>query len=218
MITRAPAFRSVVLDVDSTLSGIEGVDWLAARRGDALAREVADLTRRSMQGTVSLEQVYGSRLSMIAPRRDEIDALARAYVDRVAHGAYEMIARALSARISVHLVSGGIRPALLLLAEDLGIAASNVHAVSVNFDATGAYVGYDEESPLTTSSGKRDVVQRLALEAPVLAVGDGVTDLVMRTVVDCFIAYTEFVTRSAVVDAADGTANSFADLESLIFA
>ena len=38
----SPGFRTIVLDVDSTLCGIEGIDWLAARRGHAIAERVAE--------------------------------------------------------------------------------------------------------------------------------------------------------------------------------
>ena len=33
-------FASVVLDVDSTLCGVEGIDWLAQRRGPEMADRV----------------------------------------------------------------------------------------------------------------------------------------------------------------------------------
>ncbi|MGE5731520.1 MAG: hypothetical protein ACM37U_06265, partial [Gemmatimonas sp.] len=81
-----PRFASVALDVDSTVSGIEGIDWLAQRCGDVVARKVADLTTQAMQGTIPLEQVYRARLDAIRPRREDVDALAHAYVDELAPG------------------------------------------------------------------------------------------------------------------------------------
>jgi HAD superfamily phosphoserine phosphatase-like hydrolase len=209
-------FRSLVLDVDSTLSGIEGIDWLAARRGDVISRRVADLTQQAMQGGVPLEQVYGLRLSEIRPRREEVDALSRAYVDAVAPGAVEAIARIRRSGVQVVLVSGGIRHALLRLALHLGLGPGDVHAVHVRFDALGAYVGYDASSPLTTADGKRHVVSELHLDGPIVAVGDGATDLAMRDVVDTFVAYTGFVNRATVVQHADHVATSFAELENLM--
>ena len=38
-----------MLDVDSTLTGIEGIDWLAERRGPDLAAEIGELTRQAYQ-------------------------------------------------------------------------------------------------------------------------------------------------------------------------
>ena len=79
-------FSSVVLDVDSTLSAIEGIDWLAARRGPAVERLVAELTDRAMRGEIALDAVYGERLALVRPTRAEIDALAEAYVATMAPG------------------------------------------------------------------------------------------------------------------------------------
>ena len=211
-----PGFRTLVLDVDSTVSGIEGIDWLAARRGDVIARRVADLTTKAMQGGVPLEDVYGLRLNEIRPRRDELDELSRAYVDALAPGAVETIARIRHSGVQVVLVSGGLRHALLRMALHLGLSPSDVHAVSLRFDAGGAYTGYDSTSPLTTATGKRRVIADLKLEGPVLAAGDGATDLAMRDVVDLFVAYTGFVTRANVVEQADVVATSFAELERVV--
>lgn len=209
-------FRSVVLDVDSTVSGIEGIDWLAARRGDVIARRVADLTNRAMQGGVPLEDIYGLRLNEIRPRREELDELARAYVHALAPGAVETVAHLRQAGVQVVLVSGGLRHALLRMTLHLGLSPGDVHAVSLRFDAGGAYHGYDVTSPLTTADGKRRVVSDLHLEGPVLAAGDGATDLAMYDVVDLFVAYTGFVTRPNVVERADIVAASFAELERVV--
>src|SRR5215467_35355 len=116
MIAHPTPFRSVVLDVNSTVSGIEGIDWLAQRRGVVVSRRVADLTQRAMQGGVPLEDVYGTRLAEIRPRREEVDALSRAYVEELAPGAQESIARLRRAGMQVVLVSGGLRCALFRLA------------------------------------------------------------------------------------------------------
>jgi phosphoserine phosphatase len=214
--TQAPAFATVVLDVDSTVSAIEGIDWLAARRGEATASRIRALTRDAMQGTVKLEDVYGRRLSIIRPRSEEIDALSHAYVDGVAPGCVDVIRRLHHADVQVMLVSGGLRPALIPLALHLGIDLDDLHAVNVRFDSGGAYAGFDTSSPLATSTGKRVVIERIAPPGPVLAVGDGSTDVVMRDVVDRFVGFTGFVRRDAVVAQADGTVSSFAELAGLV--
>jgi phosphoserine phosphatase len=216
MIAKSGPFRSLVLDVDSTVSGIEGIDWLAARRGEVVSRRVADLTTRAMQGGVALEDVYGARLAEVRPRRDEVDLLSRAYVEALAPDAVESIRRIRHAGVQVVLVSGGLRHALLRLALHLGLGPSDVHAVSVRFDELGAYVGYDTTSPLTMADGKRRIVDSLKLDGPVVAAGDGATDLAMREAVDLFVAYTGFVTRANVVDKADAVAASFAELERVV--
>jgi phosphoserine phosphatase len=121
-----------------------------------------------------------------------------------------------SAGVRVVLVSGGLRPAIEPLATHLGIGTADLHAVDLRFDDAGAYVGYDESSPLATSVGKRFLVEGLDLPRPVLAMGDGATDAVMRGVVDRFAAYTGFARRENVVSQADVVIESFLQLGALV--
>jgi len=211
-----PRFASVVLDVDSTVSGIEGIDWLARRRGGDIATNVARVTADAMRGAIPLEEVYGQRLALIQPTRAEIDALSQAYIAAMATDCQETIAAFRQAGVAIALVSGGIRQALQPLSRQLGVDAADLHAVDVEFDAAGNYRRFDSSSPLTTSAGKGVVVATLALPRPALAVGDGHTDLAMRPVVDSFAAFTGFIARSAVVQNADCEVKSFQDLATVV--
>jgi phosphoserine phosphatase len=211
-------FASVVLDVDSTLSAIEGIDWLAARRGPTVERLVAELTDRAMRGEIALDAVYGERLAAVQPTRAEIDALGEAYLATVAAGAGDAVARLHAAGVRVAIVSGGVREAILPLAASLGVADRDVHAVRVHFDAHGNYSGFDVASPLATQGGKRGVVEALALPRPILAAGDGATDAAIRPAVDAFAAFTGFVRRDVVVAVADHEVASFTHLLELALA
>jgi phosphoserine phosphatase len=114
------------------------------------------------------------------------------------------------------IVSGGLREAILPVAERLGIAEGDVHAVALRFTSGGAYAGFDAASPLATASGKRIVVASLALPRRILAVGDGATDLAICPAADLFAAFTGFVRRAPVVASADHVIDSFAQLVELV--
>ena len=208
----SPQFASVILDVDSTLCGVEGIDWLAQRRGKNIAELCAQLTERAMNGELPLESVYGERLSIIQPTLREIAALSQEYRRTLATGAKSAISRMRVAGVEVVLVSGGIRRAIEPLVMELGLARDDLFAVELRWDAAGEYVGYDTESPLTRQYGKLEVVRGLSLVPPKLAVGDGATDLAMRETVDAFAAYTGFVRRDGVVESADFVLGSFTEL------
>jgi phosphoserine phosphatase len=210
------ALRSVVLDVDSTLCGIEGIDWLARRRGPATGASITELTDRAMRGEIALDAVYGERLASVCPSRGDLIELAAAYIDALAPGAADAVDRLHRKGRRVVLVSGGLREAILPVAEQLGIADRDVHAVAVRFTADGAYAGFDAASPLATASGKRTVVASLALPRRILAVGDGATDLAIRPAADVFAAFTGFVRREPVVASADHVIDSFAQLVELV--
>jgi phosphoserine phosphatase len=213
-----PAFASVVLDVDSTVSGAEGIEWLAGKRGPEVANEIARLTRQATDGEISLESVYAQRLEMIEPSEAEVVELARFYERRLAPRAAEVIGELRENGIRIVLVSGGIRQAILPLGLRLGFTPAEVFAVRLAFDEEGRYSGFDDVSPLTTSSGKAMVVQRLYLPRPVLAVGDGITDLAARPAADAFAAFTGFTYRAAVVRGADHEVTSFDQLLKLVMA
>lgn len=211
-----PAFASVVIDVDSTLCGIEGIDFLAARRGSAIGAEIAGITDRAMRGEIPLEAVYGERLKIIRPARGDIEALAEAYERAVAPGAREAIPALRKHGVRLVLVSGGIRQAIDPVARMLGFFAEDVRAVSLVFDGNGNYTGFDSGSPLTTQHGKAGVLEELMAKSrivrPVLALGDGSTDVAMAEVADTFAAFTGFARRENVVARARFEVASFTEL------
>lgn len=209
-------FNSVVLDVDSTLAGVEGIDWLAALRGPAAEAQSAELTDKAMQGLIPLEEIYGQRLRAVRPTRAEIEALSRVYVQRMAPMARETVAELRDAGVHITIASGGFEQAILPLATELGMSAEQVHAVRLYFDEGGEYAGYDENSLLARQFGKRDTIAGLGLDSPVLAVGDGITDSEIAEVADAFAVFTGFIRREAVVARADHVLESFDQLRELV--
>jgi phosphoserine phosphatase len=84
--------------------------------------------------------------------------------------------------------------------------------VAVEFTTSGDYAGYDVTSPLTRDGGKATVLRELGLPRPILAVGDGATDLEMKPDVDRFVAFTGTIARERVVGSAHGSVRTFAEL------
>lgn len=209
-------FRSVILDVDSTLSGIEGIDWLARRRDRSVAEAIEALTARAMDGEIPLEAIYEERLKVIRPTGAEIEALSRAYIEAQAPGAQALLDALREAGIPVAVVSGGIRQAILPFTRSLGLADERVDAVTLRFDEGATCTGI-EPSPMTTDRGKPRSRVVSGLPEPVLAVGDGNTDLVLRDPPRrLFAAYTGFVTRAPVVAGADYVVSSFPELQRIL--
>jgi phosphoserine phosphatase len=209
-------FNSVILDVDSTLSGVEGIDWLASLRGADVEAWSGSLTARAMEGLIPIEAVYGERMAIVKPTLSEIQELSGIYIDRVAPGAREVLAELREHDVELVMVSGGLREAILPLAKELGISDEQVHAVSVFFGSEGEYIGFDEKSLMTRQHGKRATVKEMDLRGPVLAVGDGMTDSEIRPVVDGFAAFTGFTKRDPVVERADYVIENFDQLRALV--
>lgn len=208
--------RAIIMDVDSTITTIEGIDWLAGRRGAEVTSFVSGLTDLAMSGKATLEEVFSRRLDAVRPSRADVDQLADAYLGSISTGAAEVIGALKAAGIRPVMVSGGILNAVLPLAKHLGVPDADVHAVELLFDSAGEFVRHDATSPLTRQHGKRTVAETLALPRRIAAVGDGMTDLEMRPAVDWFIAFTGVVTRAEVVRSADASVASFHELQELV--
>lgn len=196
------SFDIVCFDCDSTLSKVEGIDELAKEVG--LGKEMAELTDAAMNGELPLEAVYERRLSLISPDKQAVDRLAEQYVDQVVDGAAEVIQELQKKGKQVHIISGGIRQAILPLAEFLGVPFENVHAVEVVFDIDGKYQGYDTESPLARSGGKAEICRVLSSRrSSLVMIGDGQTDLESKQAGAFFIGFGGVVERKGVRDHSD---------------
>ena len=209
----------MVLDVDSTLTAVEGIEWLGARRSPAVSRQVSEMTQQAMTGAMPLEMCTprvwrwcgrGGRRSKRSPM---------AYEQATTPGAAEAIAALRAAGIGICVISGGLREAVVPFAASLGVDQSRVHAVSVRFTPDGRYAGFDTESPLTRRGGKSIVVLGSNLSKPVLAVGDGSADAELKTMkvagqsaVSAFAAFVGVAARPSVVAVADYVVSRFDEL------
>lgn len=196
------SFDVVCFDCDSTLSRVEGIDELARRNG--LFEQVAALTDAAMNGELALEEVYGRRLDMIKPDKAALDWLAELYIAEMVEGVRETVAALQANGKQVHIISGGLRQAILPLAAELNVAEEHVHAVDVIYDEHGSYLDFARHSPLAVSGGKARICRRLRMHHASLAmVGDGKTDLEAKEAGAYMIGFGGVVRRPLVQEQAD---------------
>jgi phosphoserine phosphatase len=193
-----PPYRTVVFDCDSTLCAIEGIEELA--RDNA---EVAHLTEAAMAGRVPLEEVYGRRLALVRPSREDLERVGARYVETLLPNVVPLVAalRALGKRVCI--VSGGLLPAVVHVARALGLPREHVFAVDIAFDPAGRYRCFDEHSPLARAGGKIGVLRGLRRCGERLAfIGDGATDLEAAGEADRFVAFGGVARHARVLAAA----------------
>ncbi|MGZ5602135.1 MAG: HAD-IB family phosphatase [Methylobacter sp.] len=196
------SFDVICFDCDSTLSKIEGIDELAGRVG--LGEEMSRLTDAAMNGELALEAIYEQRLSLIKPDRASIDWLADLYIEQIVDGVKEVFDTLTAQGKELHIVSGGLRQAILPLAAYLGLSEKQVHAVDIYFNEDGSYRDYDHESPLARSGGKAEVCRRLLKAQGSLAmIGDGKTDMEAKQAGAFVIGFGGVVDRQIVREQAD---------------
>ncbi len=190
----------VAFDCDATLTGLEGIDWLAERAG--VGREIAAVTRRAMSGEVPLEEVYESRLREVQPGPEDLAALAEAYAAHTTEDAAATIAALDALGWEVWVVSGGLLPAVAPFAETLGVAPMRVRAVPLDWSADDPWA-CAAAHPLATTRGKRGALAEAAASGgPPVLVGDGASDLACADVVSCLVGYGGVVAQDSMRRAA----------------
>jgi phosphoserine phosphatase len=210
--SRWASFDLIFFDCDSTLSAIEGVDELARLKGKEL--RVGLLTQKAMDGDLDLSEVYGKRLRAIRPTRGQLAAIEQMYWERLVPDTLEVLAALHYLGKKVYIISGGLAAPVRGFGARLGVPPERVRAVELEFNElsgawwryydaaaaeTEAYLAY-EESPLTISAGKPQIVRDLAGETwgRRLFVGDGVSDLHTREAVDLFVGFGGVARRPKV--------------------
>ena len=196
------SFQIICFDCDSTLSKIEGIDELAKRMG--LGDELAKLTDAAMNGIVPLESVYKQRLDLIKPDRDSIAWLGELYISEQVEGVATIFSELMAQGKELHIISGGLRQAILPLAYRLGLGEQQVHAVDVYFNEDGSYLDYQQDSPLARNGGKAEICRQLIrFDNQLAMIGDGNTDLEAMQAGAFMIGFGGVVERTIVRERAD---------------
>lgn len=196
------SFEIICFDCDSTLSKIEGIDELGRQSG--LYDELVALTNSAMNGDLALEDVYGKRLALIKPDEVQMEWLADLYIAEMVDDVEELFSTLQSQGKQVHIISGGIRQAILPLAKKLGLSGEHVHAVDVFFNSDGSYKNFDQESPLARTGGKAVVCRQIQKSDSSMAmIGDGKTDLEAKLAGAKVIGFGGVMQREIVVEQAD---------------
>lgn len=196
------SFDIICFDCDSTLSKIEGIDELG--RSVDKFDQMALLTNAAMNGELALEAVYGKRLNLIKPDKSQIDWLADLYISEIVEGVERVFSTLLEQDKQLHIISGGIRQAILPLAKKIGIRENQVHAVDVLFNNDGSYHNFNSRSPLVKTGGKAVVCKQINNSHVAMAmIGDGKTDLEAKQAGAKVIGFGGVIQRDIVVEQAD---------------
>ena len=204
--------RLLVADMDSTIVGSETLDELAAHAG--LKEQVAEITRRSMNGEIDFAAALRERVAML--RGLDLAALEQTWAHtRLTPGAAELVATMHAHGAITALVSGGFTFFTARVAERLGF---DEHRANRLYDDGAVLLGTVAE-PILDRAAKLATLHELAVRhriglAETLAVGDGANDLAMIEAAGLGVAYH----AQARVAAAARSQVIHADLRALLFA
>jgi phosphoserine phosphatase len=205
-------YRTIIFDCDSTLTRIEGIDELARLKG--MGVEVAELTRRAMDGEMSLQDVYRVRLDLLTPTRAELQAVAQRYIAECVPEARETVRVLQACGREVFIVSAGLEPCVVEFARWLGVKREQVRAVPPQFDQlAGDWHQFHRRryganlaervidvsaTPLVQQHGKRELIAALPKRGRSMLVGDGMNDWAARESVNLFVGFGGVVRRASV--------------------
>lgn len=211
------ASNLIFFDCDSTLSAIEGVDELARLRGTECFAEIEAMTSAAMDGQMPIDEVFGRRLEIIRPTLAEVDTVAQMYLDRIEPTALATINELKVAGWTPAILSAGHTQVIEPLAEYLGI--DRIEAVALQFDESGNYADYDRDYPTTRNGGKPARILQIKDEltpARIVMVGDGISDLETRDVVDLFVGFGRYVERPKVKSGSSHFICSLSEISALL--
>lgn len=209
--------KIIIFDCDSTLSSIEGVDELARAAGEEATQEIEKMTESAMEGKITLESIFAKRLEIIQPTASNVSEVGQLYIDTVEPSAKQVITTLKNQGWTPIILSGGYRQAIKPLADYLGV--EQIEAVDLYFNQDGSYRDFDRNYPSTRSGGKPEVVKSLRDKySPdkIVAIGDGVSDLESKPVIDIFIGFGRYALREKVKQEADYFITDLQEIVSLI--
>jgi phosphoserine phosphatase len=194
--------KHIFFDVDSTLVMLEGLDYLAEIKGH---KEIVEqLTTQAMNGNLSMREAMETKVNLLRPSHAELVAVGEAYLKHMVPGAKETIEELQKQGYTIWLLTGNFLPAVKILAMFLNIPLEHVITNQILFDEDGAYVSFNADHPLAHNHGKTEIIKSLVpIATEAIMVGDGVTDLATKSVVELFIGFGGVVRRPKVAEEAD---------------
>lgn len=204
-------FSAVIFDCDGTLTSIEGIDYLAERRG--VYSQVANLTQQAMAVSGLTPALYEQRLNLVKPTRDDILQLGDEYCKQLMPHIAEVIDALHSLNKAIFILSAGVREAVLKVAQQFLIPDDHVHAVDLYFDHNNDYQHFDLNSPLIHNQGKQEFVKNIQKKySRILYVGDGLNDLAVRPYVSRFVGFGGAFYRDHIAKESDFYITKYASL------
>ncbi len=194
-------FDVIVFDVDSTVAKIEGIDFLAKKKPE-VTEQVVELTELTMNGILKLDDVFVKKVDLVSPSKKDLEELGQVYCEQLVEDIEEVINILHSLGKEVWLLSGSFYNAIKILANRLAIADDRLITNQIIFKPNGDYLKVANESPLIKNGAKGVALKRIKGKT-IVHVGDGVTDLEVKDVVNLFVGFGGISKREKVYQLSD---------------
>lgn len=201
----------IVIDFDSTFVKLEALEVLAQivlendPQKEAKVKEIEEITKRGMQGSIDFTESLSKRLNIFSPNRGHVNTVVEILKNNVSErflGCKEYIQEN-SGRIFI--VSGGFKELILPVTREFGIKDNHVFSNDFVWD-NDRVIGFESGNPLSKSGGKVEILKNLEIDKDnVVSIGDGYTDYEMKEkgLVEKFYYFSDNVQRKSVMELAD---------------
>jgi D-3-phosphoglycerate dehydrogenase / 2-oxoglutarate reductase len=214
-----PPVPWLLIDFDSTFVTVESLELLAeislrdgfeAEERESRIEQIRDLTRLAMAGHLSFPEALERRFTLLEPRLEQLPELVNGLKRRISPSFQRHAGFIREHAGHVYIISAGFHEYIEPVVETYGITPGHVLANRLVTRPDGS-LGFDPTCPLARDGGKVTAVRELNLHGPVIALGDGISDLELQLggACDVFFAYTETVDRPEVSSRATCRAASF---------
>lgn len=216
-IEKVPYF---VIDFDSTFTQVEALDELATislagnPNQQQIIKQIIDLTNLGMEGKGSFSENLVKRLQLVQANKSHLPQLIDLLRSKVSKSVRSNKHFFRDYADQIYIVSSGFKEFILPIVTEFGIKEDHVKANTFTFDADGNITGCDASNPLSQDKGKIKLMETLGLTGDVHVIGDGYTDYEIRGagLATKFYAFTENVSRDAVIAKADSIAPNFDEI------
>ena len=205
-----------VIDFDSTFTKVEAFDVLAEislqdhPEKDQRKNQIAEITNRGMDGSISLRESLEQRLRLLQPEKKHMPLLVSKLKSLVSESFKRNKEFFNSFGDRIFIISNGFKEFIEPVVTEFGVKPQNILANEFVFDENGKVIGFDQNNPLSANNGKVEQLKRLNLPGDVYVIGDGYTDYEIKQsgLANKFYAFTENVMRTNVSSKADHIAPS----------
>ena len=221
--------RFFVIDFDSTFSRLETLDELfeIALKGNPKKDEVCidtahghskgviekikEITKAGMEGKIDFGESLGKRVPLLRANKKHIEILVKLLKKNVTPSFVRNKTFLKDYANNIFIFSGGFKDYIWPVVKQYGIPERNVFANSFTFYKAGNITGFEKKNLLSKARGKVLQLKRLKLDGEVFVIGDGNTDYEMKEagLASKFFAFTENISREAVIHKADHVVSTF---------
>ncbi|RDC64088.1 phosphoglycerate dehydrogenase [Adhaeribacter pallidiroseus] len=206
-----------IIDFDSTFTQVEALDELGEislkdyEEKAQILEEIKNLTNSAMDGRSSFTEGLTQRLLLLKANKKHLTPLIATLKTKVSDSIRRNKEFFTAFADQILIVSSGFKEFITPIVTEYGIKEENIYANTFVYDENDNIVGFDQENVLCRDKGKIKLLENLALQGDVYVVGDGYTDYEIKEagLANKFFAFTENVSREAVVAKAEHIAPSF---------